>query len=193
MTALWCSIPIWLLMFFELKSEQWGNVCGCKIRPLVCQQRQWVLGTSSANFGKRSSFDIFTFWQHPTPCRPLFLLISFLFFVNHLVHLHVGHYVSHHVGHHNVVSTLCEGSETLTEWKSEKVWHLSAIRRDRLTGVGARDACASKNKSFEIKIHEYLYHIVFARLEVANFEFPFFQEWGVVETSFHLCFPSVQI
>ena len=33
--------------------------------------------------------------------------------VCHLVHLHVGH--------HNVISTLCEGSETLTEWKSESI------------------------------------------------------------------------
>ena len=43
-----------------------------------------------------------------------------------------------HVGHHNVVSTLFEGSETLTEWKSESV-------KDGLTGVSVRDACASKN------------------------------------------------
>ena len=37
----------------------------------------------------------------------------------HHVHLNVGHLVHLHVGHHNVVSTLSEGSETLTEWKSE--------------------------------------------------------------------------
>ena len=36
----------------------------------------------------------------PPPCRPQ---------------------VSHHVGHHNVISTLFEGSETLTEWKSESI------------------------------------------------------------------------
>ena len=45
--------------------------------------------------------------------------------VGHLVHLHVGHHVHRHVGHHgghrNVVSTLYEVSETLTEWKSESV------------------------------------------------------------------------
>ena len=39
--------------------------------------------------------------------------------VGHHVYLHVGHCVSHHVGHGNVVSTLCEVSETLTEWKSK--------------------------------------------------------------------------
>ena len=47
--------------------------------------------------------------------------------VGHHVYLHVGHHVSHHVGHcvsqhvghGNVFSTLCEVSETLTEWKSE--------------------------------------------------------------------------
>ena len=44
--------------------------------------------------------------------------------VGQLVHLNVGHHVSHHVGRHvshhgghrNVVLTLCEVSETLTEW-----------------------------------------------------------------------------
>ena len=54
------------------------------------------------------------------PCRPLFVLSFFVgFHVVHLVHLHVGYHVSHHVGHHHVVSMLCEGSETLTEWKSK--------------------------------------------------------------------------
>ena len=41
--------------------------------------------------------------------------------VGHHVHLDVGHHVHLHVSHHRVVSTLCEGLETLTEWKSEKV------------------------------------------------------------------------
>ena len=49
--------------------------------------------------------------------------------VGHLVHLHVGH----HIGHQNVVSTLCEGSETLIEWKSE------TLMDGRTDGVGARD------------------------------------------------------
>ena len=62
--------------------------------------------------------------------------------VGHHVNLHVGHHVSHHVGHHNVVSMLCECSETLTEWKSESVTNGLT---DGHTGVGARDACASKN------------------------------------------------
>ena len=57
--------------------------------------------------------------------------------VGHLVHLHVGHHVSHHIGHRNIVSTLCEGSEMLTEWKSELT--------DGQTGVGASDVCTSKN------------------------------------------------
>ena len=39
--------------------------------------------------------------------------------VGHHVHLHVGHHVGHHVhlhvGDRNLVSTLCEISETLTE------------------------------------------------------------------------------
>ena len=39
----------------------------------------------------------------------------------HHVHLHVGNHVSYHVGHRNVVATLCEVSETLTEWKSESI------------------------------------------------------------------------
>ena len=60
---------------------------------------------------------------------------------NH-VHLHVGHHVhlhvGHHVGHHNVISTLCEGSETLTEWKSERMTDVD--------GVGVKEAFASKNK-----------------------------------------------
>ena len=33
----------------------------------------------------------------------------------------VGHHVHLHLGHHNVVSTLCEGLEALTEWKSESM------------------------------------------------------------------------
>ena len=43
--------------------------------------------------------------------------------VDHIIHLHVGHHVhlhvDHQVGHHNVVLTLCEGSEMLTELKSK--------------------------------------------------------------------------
>ena len=52
------------------------------------------------------------------------------------MHLHVGRHVSHHVGHRNVVSTLCEVSETLTEWKSEIITY-------GRTGVGAN--CVFKN------------------------------------------------
>ena len=44
--------------------------------------------------------------------------------VGHHVHLHVSRYVSHQVGHRNVVSTLCEVSGTLTEWKSESMTDL---------------------------------------------------------------------
>ena len=36
-------------------------------------------------------------------------------------HVDVSHHVHFHFSHHSVVSTLCEGLETLTEWKSEKV------------------------------------------------------------------------
>ena len=50
--------------------------------------------------------------------------------VSHHLHLHVNHVQLHvgrhvhlhfslHVGHRNIISTLCEGSETLTIWKSE--------------------------------------------------------------------------
>ena len=50
-------------------------------------------------------------------------------YVGHLVghhvsyhfHLHVGQHVSNHIGHRNVVLTLCEVSQTLTEWKSESI------------------------------------------------------------------------
>ena len=49
--------------------------------------------------------------------------------LDHLVYLHVGHHVSHlhgqlvgPCGHHNAISKFCEGSETLTKWKSKKVW-----------------------------------------------------------------------
>ena len=41
-----------------------------------------------------------------------------------IVHLHVGHHFSHHARHHNVVSTLCEVSEALTEWKFESITDL---------------------------------------------------------------------
>ena len=44
-------------------------------------------------------------------------------------------------------SMLCEVSETLTEWKSESVMD---SRTDRRTGVGARDACASKISTGEL-------------------------------------------
>ena len=43
----------------------------------------------------------------------------------HHVPLHLGHHIHLHVGHHvgqsNVVLTLCEASETLTEWNSKSV------------------------------------------------------------------------
>ena len=46
------------------------------------------------------------------------------------------------------MSVLCDGSETMTEWKSESMTFLPTyLRTDGLTGVGARDACASKIKS----------------------------------------------
>ena len=44
--------------------------------------------------------------------------------VGHHVHLHVGHHFSHHARYHNVVSTLCEVSEALTEWKFESITDL---------------------------------------------------------------------
>ena len=57
-------------------------------------------------------------------------------YVGHHVHLHIHDHVSHlhgqlvdPRGHHNVILTLCEGSETLTEWKSEGI-------TDRLTDGG---------------------------------------------------------
>ena len=50
--------------------------------------------------------------------------------------------LSHHVGHHRVISRLCEGSETVTEWKSKII---TAGPTYGLTGIGARDACESKN------------------------------------------------
>ena len=53
-------------------------------------------------------------------------------------------HVRHHGVHRNVVSTLCEVLETLTEWKFKSMTD-GLIRTERLTGVGARDACASKN------------------------------------------------
>ena len=45
----------------------------------------------------------------PPPCQPPCV-----------VHLPVGGHVSHHVGHRNIISTLCEVSGTLAEWKSEE-------------------------------------------------------------------------
>ena len=65
---------------------------------------------------------------------------------HHVVHL-VGQLVHLHVGHHNVVSTLCESSDALTEWKSKSM-------ADGLTGIGARDACASKNASGAWKLQQ---------------------------------------
>ena len=62
-------------------------------------------------------------------------LLATLFTSMSIVHLHVGHHVSHPVGHHSVIWTLCEGSETLLEWKSEKVWR-SYGRTDRRTDRG---------------------------------------------------------
>ena len=41
--------------------------------------------------------------------------------VSYLIHLHVDRLVSHHVDHHNIVSTICEGSESLVEWKSQSI------------------------------------------------------------------------
>ena len=62
--------------------------------------------------------------SHQTASDPIhfvlehFKLYTFGFeHVGHLLHLHV----SHHVSHRNIVSTLLEVSETLTEPKSESV------------------------------------------------------------------------
>ena len=70
--------------------------------------------------------------SHQTASDPIhfvlehFRLYTFGFeHVSHLVHLHVSHHVHlhvcHHVSHRNIVSTLLEVSETLTEPKSESV------------------------------------------------------------------------
>ena len=70
--------------------------------------------------------------------------------VGHHVYLHVGHRVSHHVGHGNVVSTLCEVSETLTEWKSKTL--IDGLT-DKLNRLGARDTCVSeKGKQSNVTI-----------------------------------------
>ena len=62
----------------------------------------------------------------------------------HHLHSHVGPHVHFHVGHHNVIPTLCEGSETL---EIRKYHQFTNLRTYELTGVGARDACASKNEN----------------------------------------------
>ena len=67
-------------------------------------------------------------------------------FVLELCDLQVSRNVSHHVGHHNVVSMLCEGSKTLTEWKFETITYLTY----GLTWVGARDTCMSKKLGWKI-------------------------------------------
>ena len=56
-----------------------------------------------------------------------------------------------HVGHHNVVLTLCEGSETLTEWKYESM--TNSRTTEGLTGVDARDAFASKKSLIELSMY----------------------------------------
>ena len=58
------------------------------------------------------------------------------FHVGHNVQLHVGHHVSHHVGHQNVISTLCEGSEILTEQNSEKYHGLTDPKSDISGALG---------------------------------------------------------
>ena len=79
-----------------------------------------------------------------------------------IVHLHVGHYVHPHVGRNvshrgglrNGVSTLCEVSETLTEWKSKTL--IDGLT-DKLNGLGARDTCVSeKGKQSNVTIYEVL-------------------------------------
>ena len=55
------------------------------------------------------------------------MLMSFFFMVGHHVQLHVGHPVHLHVDHHDVISMLCEGSETLLEWKSESIARLKIV------------------------------------------------------------------
>ena len=70
------------------------------------------------------------------------VIVDIIFFVghhvDHLVRHHVGHLVYYNVGHRDVISMLCEGSETLLEWKYESIM-------DGLIGVGARNAWASKD------------------------------------------------
>ena len=82
----------------------------------------------------------------PPQCRPLVFLATMsatymasrgnvICHIGHLVYLHVGHqvhlHVGDHVGHHNVTSTLCEGSVTLTEWKSESITYFKYGRMYR--------------------------------------------------------------
>ena len=71
-----------------------------------------------------------------------FRLYKFVFeHVGHHVHLHFGR----HVGQRNVVLTLCEVSETLTEWKSQSITYQ---RTYGLTGIGARETCMSKTNTY---------------------------------------------
>ena len=85
----------------------------------------WPLPGSVIFKIKRVKVTVMSTNQHFVICRQSHPNIRY---VSHLVHLHV-------------ISTLCNGSETLLEWKCESITDLLY----GLTGVGARDACASKN------------------------------------------------
>ena len=71
-------------------------------------------------------------------------------------------------GHHNVISTLCKGSEAVTEWKTrKKVMEHNGYPAEHngypaehngypgLSGVGARDTCMSKNLNIPYSVFVY--------------------------------------
>ena len=75
----------------------------------------------------------------PTPCQPFF------FFGQH-VHLSVGHHVHLHVGHHNDVRL--RDADSMEIRKYDERSDLPTY----LTKVGARDACASKDQLYMIRL-----------------------------------------
>ena len=145
----WCVWMRWIILILvrkyfgksqtlgNLKTTNWGLSCLssvfceiiiCKIILTLTSDKTSTVGLFQERNSQSKSGTLRTKQLRPNTLRLRLYAFGFEHVGRHVgrhVGHHVGHHVSHLVGHHfshrNVVTTLCDVSGTLAEWKSESM------------------------------------------------------------------------